>query len=682
VKLWKYTSDALEILGRSAQQHAYRPDIDGLRAVAVSSVVFFHAGLFPFRSGFVGVDIFFVISGYLIGGIVLREGTERRFDFVGFYARRARRILPALILVVLITCLLGWFLLDAKEYFFVGATATSSLLAISNFSFWRLQDYFATESQLRPLLMTWSLGIEEQFYLLFPLMIIGIVRLAPGRLMAALVIMTCSSLIVALWSAEVHPAAAFYLLPSRAWELGAGAMLVAWQIAERGRCVRASQYGWVGGPDLLAGAGALLIAIAIGGFGGTSSFSSLPVFLSVCGTVAVIAAEKSGFNRRLLSSRPMVFVGLISYSWYLWHWPLMSYLRIIMPEPPEPWQLILVTLVSFGLAVLSWRFVERTFRRPARPPGPTVLRYGVVLALALVGPMMIKEGAGLAGRLPAQAREIATQIGAGLDGPCNATWSETKPDLSPDCMIGVPNRPAIALVGDSHAWALGPGLRKLAAQQNLGFRMLTKPGCPPLLGVSVKSEEHPVLTQACAAFMVNALREIASDQSIEVVVLAGLWDNPMDRYVDYAAPHSFKSGVDLLREGLERMVGTLQTERRHIVLVGDSPYWRLDPLRVSLARSIPLRRGVFCSVWPKCISLFEGVVAFDDIILPDPGSVQVVRDMAKTEDIRYLNLFGRFCDAERCMFQRGNQLLFLDKSHLSSIGAEFALDGFNILRAR
>jgi hypothetical protein len=378
----------------------------------------------------------------------------------------------------------------------------------------------------------------------------------------------------------------------------------------------------------------------------------------------------------------MVFVGLISYSWYLWHWPLMSYLRIIMPEPPEPWQLMVVTLVSFGLAVLSWRFVERTFRRPARPPGPTVLRYAVVLVFALVGPLMIKEGAGLAWRLPDQAREIATQIGSGLDGPCNGTWSENKPDLSPDCVVGVPNRPVIALVGDSHAWALGPGLRKLAARHNVGFRMLTKPGCPPLLGVSVKSNDHPALTDACAAFMQNAVREIASDQSIEVVVLAGLWDNPMDRYVDHAAPHSSNTGVDLLREGLKRMVGALQNEKKHIVLVGDSPYWRLDPLRLALAKSIPLRGLVFCSFWPKCGDLFQGAVAFNDIVPADPGSVQVVRDMANTDDIRYLNLFGRFCDADRCTFRRGNQLLFLDKSHLSSIGAEFAVEGFNILRDR
>src|SRR5262245_6371838 len=155
----KWQQYPLEMVGQHAAcsrlRSRYRSDIDGLRAVAVSSVVFFHTGLFPFRSGFVGVDIFFVISGYLIGGIVLREAIEGQFDFVNFYARRARRILPALMLVVLITCLLGWFLLDAREYFFVGSTATSSLLAISNFSFWRLQDYFATESQLRPLLMTW-----------------------------------------------------------------------------------------------------------------------------------------------------------------------------------------------------------------------------------------------------------------------------------------------------------------------------------------------------------------------------------------------------------------------------------------------------------------------------------------------------------------------------------------------
>jgi peptidoglycan/LPS O-acetylase OafA/YrhL len=658
----------------------YRPDIDGMRAIAVSSVVFFHAGLFPFRSGFVGVDIFFVISGYLIGGIVLREATEGRFGFVTFYARRARRILPALILVVLLTCLLGWFLLDAKEYFFVGATATSSLLAISNFSFWRLQDYFATDSQLRPLLMTWSLGIEEQFYLFFPLMIVGIVRFAPRRIMVALAILTCSSLVVALWSVQAHPAAAFYLLPSRGWELGAGAMLAAWQITQRGRGDQPAAFGgWVGGQEVLAATGALLIAIAIVAFGGTSSISALPVLLSVLGTAALIAAEKSVFNRRLLAARPMVFIGLVSYSWYLWHWPLMSYLRIVVPQPPALWQLMVVTAVSFGLAVVSWWFVERTFRRPTRPPGPTVLRYAVVLALALVAPMMIKTAAGLPQRLPVDARTIAAEVGAGIDGPCIAGWSETKPDPARDCVVAIPNRPTVALVGDSHAWALGPGLRELAARQNLGFRMFTKPACPPLLGVSVKSEDHPVLTETCATFMANSLRDIIADRSIEAVVLAGLWDNPMNRYVDYAAPRSSKTGEELLREGLERMVGALRDEKRHVVLVGDIPYWRFDPLRIASARSIPLRGRMMCAVWPKCADVSQGAAALDNIVMPDPRSVEIVRETAAIGHMSYLDLFGRFCDANRCMFQRGNQLLFFDTNHLSAAGATFALGGLKIL---
>jgi peptidoglycan/LPS O-acetylase OafA/YrhL len=162
-------ANAAVLLGRSR----YRADIDGIRAIAVTSVVLFHAGLFPFRSGFVGVDIFFVISGYLIGGIILRETKDGHFDFAKFYARRARRILPALFVVVLSTCLAGWFLLDASEFREVGATATSTLLAVSNISFWRFQEYFATDARLRPLLMTWSLGVEEQFYLFFPLFIIA-----------------------------------------------------------------------------------------------------------------------------------------------------------------------------------------------------------------------------------------------------------------------------------------------------------------------------------------------------------------------------------------------------------------------------------------------------------------------------------------------------------------------------
>ena len=312
--------------------------------------------------------------------------------------------LPALVVVVLATCLLGWFLLDAAEFFFVGATATSTLLAISNFSFWRLQDYFASDARLNPLLMTWSLGVEEQFYVFFPFLIIAIVRLTRDRLLTILAALTSVSFVFAVWCTQAYPAAAFYLLPPRAWELGVGATLAAWQIkraASRAPSLeflqsRAAQ-------DVLACVGFLLLAIAIVGFDETTPFPGFMALLPVLGTAALISAQGSWANRHVLSCRPMVFVGLISYSWYLWHWPLMSYFRIIVPTPPPPWQLMMIAIISFGVAVLSWQFVEQPFRRATLASRPTLLRYALVLALAIVAPIIIKLGKGLPERLSERA---------------------------------------------------------------------------------------------------------------------------------------------------------------------------------------------------------------------------------------------------------------------------------------
>ena len=209
----------------------YRADIDGLRAIAVTSVVLFHAHLFPFASGYVGVDIFFVISGYLIGGIILRDVSARRFSFATFYARRARRILPALITVVLACCLAGWFLLSPNQFRDVGATAASALLGVSNIGYFKFRDYFAPDARLHPLLMTWSLGVEEQFYLCFPFLVFGIGRWAPRKTLAVLATVVLVSFFAALWCTYTYPAAAFYLLPFRAWELGAGVILAFIELA-------------------------------------------------------------------------------------------------------------------------------------------------------------------------------------------------------------------------------------------------------------------------------------------------------------------------------------------------------------------------------------------------------------------------------------------------------------------
>ena len=207
----------------------YRPDIDGLRAVAVIAVVLFHADAWPLRSGYAGVDIFFVISGTLIGGIIYRDAEAGRFSFAGFYARRARRILPALFVVVTVSQALGLLLLDPAELHRLGISAGSALAAVSNLRFWLATGYFSPDARNDPMLMTWSLGVEEQFYLFFPFVLLGLRRLGARWTLPVLLALSVASLAASILATARAPTMAFYLLPTRAWELGTGALLAIWQ---------------------------------------------------------------------------------------------------------------------------------------------------------------------------------------------------------------------------------------------------------------------------------------------------------------------------------------------------------------------------------------------------------------------------------------------------------------------
>jgi peptidoglycan/LPS O-acetylase OafA/YrhL len=665
----------------------YRPDIDGLRAVAVISVVLFHAGLFPFRSGFVGVDIFFVISGYLIGGIVLRDVKERRFQFARFYARRARRILPALFVVVLAACVVGWFVLSASEFRGVGASATSTLLAVSNFSFWRFQDYFFPDSRLSPLLMTWSLGVEEQFYVFFPFLIIAAARLGPGRIPIVIGAISLASFVFSVWCTKAYPAAAFYLLPPRAWELGVGAMLAAFEISPD--AWRTPLIAWVRSKSAqqgLAWIGVALLSTAVFGFDESTPFPGLMALLPVFGAAALISAESSFVNRRLLSSRPMVFVGLVSYSWYLWHWPLMSYFRIIVPNTPPIWAMVVIAAVAFGLAVLSWRYVELPFRRPRLDPLPVLRRYGWALAAALALPLAIKLSDGAPQRLPTQAREAEAIVAAGRGGACLVVWDQSRPNLSRDCVLQVPGRPTVALIGDSHAGALAQGLRELAAQENVGFEILAKTSCPPLLDVTVWTKEQPALTEACATFVDDAVRRVAANPDVRLVLLAGLWSGPLaagsvqERYLDHRQPSASEDGLDLLRIGLERTIGALTAAGKQVILVGDTPYWRFDPSRLILAKSIPLREKLFNIFCVDCANGFPESAGRQLVETPYKPSDDIIRELGSSPGrVGFIDLFSRFCSDGRCAYQQAGEPLFVDRQHLSVVGARFALQGTDLV---
>ncbi len=310
-----------------ATSRSYRPDIDGLRALAILSVVLYHAGIRWLPGGFTGVDIFFVISGYLIGGHIFSEVRAGNFSYLRFYQRRARRILPAFYVVLLFTIAAALLLLSPLEARQFGRSAFAATLSVSNILFWHGAKYFDTKSEFIPLLMTWSLGIEEQFYAIVPVLMVLLARLRRGFILPAVLAVCVVSLLLAQHQlasqSEAAFQAAFYLLPARAWELGVGLALAIAEQRPNRKVLPRFVCQTIGPIGLLLMLGPVFLLNAHSPFPGAAA---LP---SVLGTATLIAVPASFVNRHLLSLPPLTFVGRVSYSWYLWHWPLLAFAHIV-----------------------------------------------------------------------------------------------------------------------------------------------------------------------------------------------------------------------------------------------------------------------------------------------------------------------------------------------------------------
>ena len=648
---------------------SYRTDIDGLRAIAVTSVVLFHAGVWPLRSGYVGVDIFFVISGFLIGGIIYRDAAKNRFSFTTFYARRARRILPALFLVIVASLTAGLFLLSPAELRRLGVSAGSALAAVSNFRFSLYTYYFSPDARLDPMLMTWSLGVEEQFYFIFPFVLLALRRFSAPSNFVALLALSLASLAFSVLSTAKAPTAAFYLLPTRAWELGAGALLAIWQ-AQGGRCLS----------DVTAQAisivGLAMIATSLVVFDEHTPFPGAAALLPVLGTVALIASEGSGLNVTFLGHRIPVGIGRISYSWYLWHWPLMTFTRICSFGPPSLSVLLLMALISLLLAVVSWRFVEQPFRKPASPDGLAIFRYTLAAATLILVPVGLWQTNGLPQRFPSQVAQIEN---AAIDWqkhqPCIAPYEAVAPNSSSECISVGPTQPAIAIIGDSHAGALGWGVRELAKQQGWGFEVLAMAACRPLRSVTVWRSDHPNFAKDCSSFMDAAFARVNHDTSVHTVILAGFWAPPLlldpkeEKYYDLRRPDGGEPGASLLDKGLSQAVGELTAAGKQVFVAEDVPVWIFDPVRIAVVQEMSYRNTIQSTLEPGLISKNGiGAVAFHS-----PPIDRLVLDTATNAGARYLKLASMFCTKGICHYQDGRDLLYADGSHLSPQGAIRAL---------
>jgi peptidoglycan/LPS O-acetylase OafA/YrhL len=569
----------------------YRRDIDGLRAVAVGLVLLYHSGLGLVRGGFIGVDVFFVISGYLITRVIATDIAHHRFSLFEFYRRRIKRLMPAYALIAAATLALGWFISLPAHYRDTAQGVFSSAGYFSNIWLWHeAGSYFAGQAEIKPMLHTWSLSVEEQFYIVFPLIMLGLVRLgaAARTLRTVFVVLFLASLAWAQWLLTRDASASFYLLPSRAWELMAGAALALGGMAAPARVTAAA---------LQVGIGLLLILASALLLRAGPHFPGIAALPACLGSMLVLQGGRvaNGVSRVFLENGPMVFIGKISYSLYLWHWPLFAFYRYyFMAEPTVPVSLSLLAL-SILCATASWAWIERPFRRRAALPGIRVLLFAMATSGSLMAASaLIQLGGGLPKRFSAEIQAIYNLERQFDSGGClNETAAQRPPGQA--CVLGATGvTPQVALWGDSHAYVFARPLEEVFRERNLSFRLYGFARCPPVLGVEpdVRGE-----ATGCAGYNAETLARLLRDRSIGTVIMAGRHSLPMIGFYgmmepDEPAPVAFTpmAGLpDAPRDAayLARMAATVRAlvaGGKHVVLVMPTPEIGFDvPQAVGLA---------------------------------------------------------------------------------------------------
>lgn len=633
---------------------AYRPDIDGLRAVAVLAVVLYHAGLREFSGGFVGVDVFFVISGFLITSIISGQLGRGTFSVSGFYERRIRRIFPALFTVVAVTIAAAWHWMMPYDLQAFGVSLAAMAGFASNFYFCKT-GYFDGGAHIEPLLHTWSLSVEEQFYIVFPIVLALLARRGAATTRRVVVLLAVASLVVNLFGVRSSAALAFYMPWQRAWELLAGSILALGcvpKIADRRVC------------EALAFAGAAAILVAVFGFDEHTRFPGEAALLPVLGAVLLIhtGGGRPTLVARLLGMRAPVFIGLVSYSLYLWHWPIFTFARYRLMRDLSPGEGLALSAVALVAAVASWRLVERPFRHtPDAGRGRVRLFVDALLCIAVAVTLgaYLNISRGLPERLSEPVRAAAT---AAFDvNPDSDACHNRSPDrVARDevCVLGGGSAPSFVLLGDSFADALVPGIDAAARDAGRTGFVITKGGCAPLLEIGKPD---------CQAFNAAALAFLGRHPGIDTVVMMARWSGFAEgsRFgenrpkLPLTDALSGTSGPEenrrVLARGFERSLKALAPRR--IVVVAFMPEQPLSPPRaVAMARQL---------------GADEGAVGVDRATYEQrQGHAHALIDpLARHANVAVIDLGAALCDAERCPGERDGVVLYSDDNHISRSGA-------------
>jgi peptidoglycan/LPS O-acetylase OafA/YrhL len=522
-----------------AVQAGYRADIDGLRALAIVPVLLFHARVPGFGGGYIGVDIFFVISGYLITGLIAREIDAGRFSVLHFYERRARRIMPALMMMIAAVLVMASWLYFPDDLRKLPAAALAATLFYSNAHLFFDVNYFGGGAEIKPLLHTWSLAVEEQFYIGFPVLLMLIARVARDWRRAVVGAVTLLSFGIAVATQAKSDGFAFYLLPPRAWELFAGSLVALGVVPALGRRMR----------EIFAVVGVGAIAFAIITYDKMTVFPGLTALPPVLGAAAIIMAGAETKVARLLAKPPLVGIGLISYSLYLWHWPVIVFAEYAGDAKLTGWSSVAAIALSLGFAVLSWRWVEQPFRDPQRFARRTIfVGTGAGMLTVCAAVVALASTNGWPSRFNPQALQY---LAAARDiSPMRATCHDADAARGrPVCTLGNTAHVDALLWGDSHGVEYAYAISERPGRAGRGLVQMTHSSCAPVIGFAMPQP-------GCDAQNAATIARIRADRRIRTVYLAAFWLSAAE-----IQPPAFWKALD-------HMIAALVGDGRHVVIIG------------------------------------------------------------------------------------------------------------------
>jgi len=615
-----------------------RADIQGLRGVSILSVILYHAWPRLVPGGFVGVDIFFVISGFVITNTILRDYANGEFSVLGFYKRRIRRIFPALYTVLAFAFCASWFLLSPRDFQEFSRTALSAVCFSSNFAFLRLSGYFGGLASLKPLLHTWSLSVEEQFYVLYPVSIVLIHRYSPRSLRLVLVVLASASLVLSMWMLKGYPKAAFYLAPPRVFELLLGAIVACpgWSstVAQKTR-------------DYLSLAGLTCIAVALAAYNQRTTFPGPAALLPCLGTALIIwAGTGNGAQSvagRMLSTKPFTLFGDLSYSLYLWHWPILVFARQYFQD--ELGNLIKGACLATAVvaSVLSLHFIERPLLDKHRENLPYLrMGLGAMVCASLICLAVFFTG-GVPERFSPSTRAIfaASEDYNPRRAECHSS-DRTPIPYDKNCIFGAEGvSPDVAVWGDSHGAELVVAIGERLRPEGRSAMQITSSACPPATNFSARKKPN------CRAHNDETLRRLTADKRIRTVVLAANFSE----YRNYA-------GFDDMLTGYRHVVECLRASGKRIVLIYPIPTYDFDPptvlgIRAETGRSLDevgMAQQTFRESNERAIDLLDSLYARDIAYRVIPEEL--------------------LCASNRCrVYSPQHGVLYFNNAHLSITGA-------------